>query len=489
MQIPSTADELARSAIDVGVVTDAQLQPVWSELGSSNVPMSELAQVLVRKGLLTNYQLDRIQRGMRDGYIYGDYTALYCIGSGTFARVFRAVHRETGRIFAIKVLRSRHNGTPKADFFRREGELGKRLKHPNIVGIHEVVSRPGLHYLVMDFIEGQNLRDLYRVRKKFEWENASNILCDVLAGLHYAFQQGVTHRDLKMSNVLVASDGTGKLIDFGLAALDSVVGDDSGVDRTVEYGSLEKLTGVRKDDTRSDVFFAGYMLHQMISGVASLPEGRNRAQKFARGEVFKEIRPLLELAPDVPMALAMTVSKALELDPERRYQTPGDMLAELKLAMRRAKGYESSATTRSTEELEGLGADGKPRRILIVESDVKRQDVLRELFKRNGYRVLVATDGPRALSRFVSDPTAADIVLFCGATIGADAVRAFNQFGDERATAGIPTVLLLEEAQSEWAASAKTADHRGVIVMPVKLRRLREAVLTAATAADNLTRA
>ena len=489
MPIPSTADDLARSAIDVGVVTDAQLQPVWSELGSSNVPMSELAQVLLRKGLLTNYQLDRIQRGLRDGYVYGDYTMLYCVGSGTFARVFRAVHRETGQIFAVKVLRSRHNGTPKADFFRREGELGKKLKHPNIVAIHDVVSRPGLHYMVMDFIEGQNLRDLYRVRKKFDWETASNILCDILAGLHYAFQQGVTHRDMKMSNALVASDGSGKLVDFGLAALDGIAGEDSGVDRTVEYGSLEKLTNVRKDDTRSDVFFAGYMLHQMISGVASLPEGRNRATKFARGEVFKEIRPLMELAPDVPMAIAMVVSKALELDPERRFQTPGDMLAELKLAVRRAKGSEANAATRSVEELEGITPDGKPRKLLIVESDVKRQDVLRELFKRNGYRVLVATDGPRALSRFITDPTAADIVLFCGATIGADAVRAFNQFGDERATAGIPTVLLLEESQSEWVSAAKTADHRGVVVMPVKLRRLREAVLSAATASENVAKA
>lgn len=478
MQTPSTAEELARAAIDVEVVTDAQMQSVWSELGSSNVPMAELAQVMVRKGLLTNYQLDRLQRGMRDGYIYGDYKVLYSVGAGTFARVFRAANRETGEIHAVKVLRARHNNTAKADFFRREGELGKKLKHPNIVPIHDVVSKAGTHYLVMDFIEGQNLRDLYRVRKKFEWENAAKIVCDVLTGLHYAFQQGVTHRDLKMSNVLIASDGRAMLIDFGLAALDGIAGDDSGVDRTVEYAALEKATGVRKDDTRSDVFFATYMLHQMISGVASLPEGRNRVQRFTR-EVFKEIKPVIELAPKTPMAIAMVLSKGLEMDPERRYQNPGEMLTELKLGIRRAKGAESSASGRSTEDLEGIGPDGNPRRILVVESDTKRQNVLRDLFKRNGYRVLVATDGSRALSRFISDPSAADIVLFCGATLGADAVRAFNQFGEERATAGVPSILLLEESQGEWAASAKkTEDHRGVLVMPIKLRRLREAVLT-----------
>ncbi|QDT68229.1 Serine/threonine-protein kinase PK-1 [Planctomycetes bacterium MalM25] len=478
MQTPSTAEELAQAAIDVGVVTDAQLQPVWVELGSSNVPLSELSQTLVRKGLLTNYQLDRLQRGLRDGYVYDDYHVLYCVGSGTFARVFRAAHKKTGQIHAVKVLRARHNNTQKAEFFRREGELGKKLKHPNIVPIHDVVSKGGVHYLVMDFIEGQNLRDLYRVRKKFEWEKATAIASDVLAGLHYAFQQGVTHRDLKMSNVLVASDGRAQLIDFGLAALDGVAGDDSGVDRTVEYAALEKATNVRKDDTRSDVYFAGYMLHQMLTGVSCLPEGRNRAQRFTR-DVFKEIKPVLELAPETPMALTMVLSRALEMDPEKRYQNPGDMLTELKLAVRRAKGAESNTATRSTEDLEGVGPDGKPHRILVVESDTKRQDVLRELFKRNGYRVLVATDGGRALSRFVSDPTAADIVVFCGATLGADAVRAFNQFGEEKATGGVPAVLLLEEAQGEWASAAKTSDHRGVIVMPVKLRRLREAVLSA----------
>lgn len=483
MQTPATAEDLAQCAIDVGIVTDAQLQSVWSELGSSNVPLSELSQAMVRKGLLTNYQLDRLQRGMRDGYIYGDYRVLYCVGSGTFARVFRAVHQTTGEIHAVKVLRARHNSTQLADFFRREGELGKKLVHPNIVPIRDVVSHGSVHYLVMDFIEGQNLRDLYKVRKKIEWQYACSILCDVLAGLHYAFQQGVTHRDLKMSNVLVASDQSSRLIDFGLAALDGIAGDDAGVDRTVEYAALEKATGVRKDDQRSDVYFAGYMLHQMISGVASLPEGRNRAQRFNK-EIFKEIKPIIEVAPETPMPLAMVLSKALDFDPEKRYQTPGEMLSELKLGVRRAKGSATNVAERNQDEMEGVGPDGKQRRVMVVESDTKRQNVLRDLFKRNGYRALVATDGGRALNRFLSDPSAADVVVFCGATIGADAVRAFNQFGEERATAGVPAVLLLEESQGDWATAAKIADHRGVIIMPVKLRRLREAVLTAIEATN-----
>ena len=149
-------------------------------------------------------------------------------------------------MYAVKVLRtSKATEGRSAEWFRREGELGAKLKHDNIVPIHEVVSRGALHYIVMDFIEGQNLRELARVRNKLKWEEACLIVEGMLAGLQYAFSLGVTHRDLKMSNVLISSEGHSKLIDFGLAALDNVASDE-GVDRTVEYAALEKATGVRR---------------------------------------------------------------------------------------------------------------------------------------------------------------------------------------------------------------------------------------------------
>ena len=480
MSTPNSAEQLGQAALDVGVLSERQLRSAWDEAGSSQASMEQLASALVRKGLLTNYQIERLRTGQREGYFFGDYTVLYLVGSGTFARVFRAAHKKTGEIHAIKVLRARHNNTQVADFFRREGELGKKLDHPNIVPIQDVVSRAGSHYLVMEFIEGQNLRELYKVRKRFAWRDAVSIVSDTLAGLHYAFGQGVTHRDLKMSNVLVASDGSAKLVDFGLAALDGV-DKAAGVDRTVEYAALEKATGVRKDDTRSDVYFAGYMLHQMLSGVASLPEGRNRSRSFNR-DTFTAIRPVIELAPQTPLAITTVVSKALELDPEKRFQNPGDMLTELKLAGRRAEGATSSGEQREQMSQEGLGPDGRPRRILVVESDVKRQDILRELFKRNGYRVLVAGDADRALQRFVNDPDAADVTLFCGATIGSAAVDAFNRFGEDLSTRDKPALLLLEEHQSAWVGESNTSDHRGVVVMPIKLRAIREAVLSALNA-------
>jgi len=472
-----TAEQLAQAALDAGVLDDRHLQTAWGELGTRNAEASELSQLLLRKGVLTNYQIERLERGFKSGFFYGDYKVLYLVGAGTFARVFRAVSKTTGKVYAVKVLRASKSSEPKeAELFRREGELGATLKHENIVPIHEVYSRGALHYIAMDFIEGRNLRESFRVKRKFEWEESSEALCGILAGLHYAFQQGVTHRDLKMSNVLIASDGVAKLIDFGLAALDNVAGD-TGADRTIEYAALEKATGVRKDDTRSDVFFAGYILHQMLSGVSSLPTGRDRMKQLGR-DTIKSIPPVIKLAPETPMPIAMVVNKSLELDPERRYQTPGDMLTELKIAMRRAKsGATGDGAKIELVSREGIDEQGQPRRLMVVESDTKLQDVLRELFKRNGYRVLVTSDPERAMTRFLDDHTAADVVLFCSGSIGQPAVEFFNRFGEDSITRHLPAVLLLDETHGDWAADATTSEQRAVVQMPVKLRQLREVVL------------
>ncbi|MEQ8838646.1 MAG: serine/threonine protein kinase, partial [Lacipirellulaceae bacterium] len=127
-----TAEKLAQRAIDVNVVTESDLQPVWSEFGTRNVELEPFKQSLLRSGLLTNYQLDRLCDGQRTGFFYGDYKILYGVGAGTFARVFRATHKVTGEQYAIKVLRKRYSSVPEeAELFRREGELGMQLKHPN----------------------------------------------------------------------------------------------------------------------------------------------------------------------------------------------------------------------------------------------------------------------------------------------------------------------------------------------------------------------
>jgi eukaryotic-like serine/threonine-protein kinase len=490
----TTAEQLAQRALDVNVIDHAQLQSVWSELGSNNAPLGAFQQVLLRRELLTQYQLERLMKAeSRTGFYYGDYKVLYCVGAGTFARVYRAVHRETGKMYAVKVLRSSlsnpkgiHPKTHKSlkpyiDLFRREGEFGMKLKHPNIVEIHEVYSQGLTHYIVMDFVEGRNLREFYRARRRFDPLEAAEIMAGVMSGLTYALQQGLTHRDLKMSNVLVSSEGVAKLVDFGLAGVQGA--EDAEAEgfsrRTIDYAGLERATGCRQDDHRTDIFFAGTIFYQMLTAHPALPDNRDRAQ--AGKARYQDIKPILELVPSLPLPLTMIVNKALEFDPEKRYQTPGDMLVELKLAIKRVKGAKEGRAGGGQElhSNEGLDDQGQPRKLMIVESDVKMQDMLRELFKKNGYRVLVISDPDRALERFFQDPQAADVVLLTTCSNGRAALDAFNRFAQESATRDLPTVLLLDQIHHHWEEHAKTGDHRVVAKMPIKMRDLRGALMEA----------
>lgn len=489
----TTSEQLAQRALDVDVIDNAQLQSVWSELGSTTAPLPAFQQVLLRRELLTQYQLERLMKAeSRSGFYYGPYKVLYCVGAGTFARVYRAAHRETGKIYAVKVLRSSlsnpkgihpktHKGLkPYIDLFRREGEFGMKLKHPNIVEIHEVYSQGVTHYIVMDFVEGRNLREFYRARRRFDPLEAAEIMSGVMAGLTYALQQGVTHRDLKMSNVLVSSEGQAKLVDFGLAGVQgSAEAEAEGFSRrTIDYAGLERATGCRQDDPRTDIFFAGTIFYQMLTAHPALPDNRDRAQ--AGKARYQDIKPILELVPSLPLPFTMVVNKALEFDPEKRYQTPGDMLVDLKLAIKRVRGAKDGKV--GGPELhsnEGLDEQGQPRKLMIIEADVKMQDMLRELFKKNGYRVLVSSDPERAMTRFFQDPQAADIVLMTTGTNGRAALEAFNRFGQEPATRDLPAVLLLDQNHHHWAEHAKAGEHRVIAKMPIKMRELREALVEA----------
>lgn len=465
-----SAEQFAQHAVELGLLDQRQLQDVWTQFRGRQVSGDEFRQVLLRRELLTNYQVERMLRGDRHGYFYGDYKVLYFVGSGTFARVYRAAHKTTGQIVALKVLRGKHSEEKEqVERFVREGQMVTELRHPNIVPIYEVFSKGRTHYLVMEFIEGRNLREFMKIRKKFAPPDATRLIADVAAGLAYAFERGIHHRDLKLSNILVSSRGQAKLVDFGLAAADpDEAEDEEGVvnPRTIDYAGLERATGVRKDDPRSDIYFLGCIFYHLLTGVPPLYETKDRMLRLSKTR-FETVPSILSVAPDLPKSLALIVSKAMALDPEQRYQSPADMHTELK-----------AAALRMAEQDGAAGGDGakvvQQRVVLLVESNPELQNVFRERLKSSGYRVLVTQDPQRALARLREEARAADCAIFSTGELGRSALEAFNQLADSPSTAQLPAILLLDEGQKAWQAEARLGEQRVAISMPIKLRELRQ---------------
>ncbi len=474
-----TPDQLIQRAYDLGLIDDRQMQQVRSDIGSRIVELDEVIQILLRREYLTNYQIDRIKKGEKSGYFYGDYKVLYHVGAGTFARVFRAMHRETGDVVALKVLRNRFSD--QADQYRlfvREGMIGRTLRQDNIVPIYDVYSKKKTHYFVMEFIEGRDLRKFIKIRKRIEPKESIRLMVDIVSGMKYAHDRSLIHRDLKASNVLVSSSGQAKVVDFGLAGLDESAADNPDADvvagRTIDYAALERASGAKRDDPRSDIYFLGCIFYHMLTGHPALKETRDRTVRLSKTR-FQEVIPIAERMPELPHSVCLIVNKAMAMNPDRRYQTPGQMLTELRMAARRLEeGDDLSAA--DAQRKPAVSDKSKPAplaSVLIVEGQPQMQDVFRKALQKTGFRVLVVSHPDRAFDRLSKDPTAAHCVLVNSQGFGAPALKMFNRLGENGATSIIPAALLLDEPQKEWRRHAWTSDRRVVIDMPISVKKLR----------------
>lgn len=473
MVVELTAEQFAQRAFHLNLVTEHQLNDILSELGSLRATPQQVQQIMLRRDLLTNYQAERLLRGDHTGFFYGDYKVLYLMGTGSFARVFRAVQQKTGDVVAVKVLRNRYcKDVQESERFFREGRMGASLKHPNIVPIYHVGMDAKVPYLAMEFVEGRNLREFTRVRGKFEPMEATRLIAEIASGLQYAAARGIYHRDLKLSNVLMSSRGQAKIVDFGLAAAEGH-DDDEANPRTIDYAGLERITGVRKEDPRSDIYFLGCMFYHMLSGVPALSETRDRAQRMHRSR-FTQITPLAQVAAELPRAVLRVVEHAMELDPQARYQTPGEMEADLKqLAQKLADGTADIVESGSRAPLPQ--APPPPQHsLMVVEANVALQDIFRERLKSPELRVLMTRDPDRALARFSDRPLPADCLLLSAVELGESALAAFNRLDESDDTRSLPAILLLADNQYTWEQRAKAAEHRVVLKMPLKLREVRE---------------
>lgn len=467
-------ENLGDSAIRLGLLTADQVAQAWEELGSRAVPGQDFLRCMERKGYLTSFQSGKLVKGESDGYFLGGYSLLYKIASGSFGRVYRANDPSTGRVVALKVLRKKWSEDKhKIELFMREGKMGMTLKHPNIVETlavnHE--KKTNQYYIVMEFVEGGNLRDFLNIRKKLQPAEMLRIVEDTAAGLAHAFLKGITHRDMKLTNVLLSSAGPAKLVDFGLAGTQFGPSDDKedvNVERTVDYAGLEKATKAPHGDPRSDLFFVGCVAYELLTGRSAI-EYNKSAQARMAAERFAKIVPLKTAEVQAPASVLRLVENLMALDPNLRIQTPVQLIDRVREC--RAE-LERTATEANHAEKKSQPT------IFLVESDEKLQDLLRAKLKEQGFRMLIAADPIRALDRFRQQPF--DLLIVDADTTGENGYYVFEGIMDDVKRQNIPCcgILMLNAEQKDWKDRMKNYAGVETLVQPIKYKQLLHAIRT-----------
>lgn len=465
------ASVVANTTIRLGLLTQFQVNEAWEELDSKSAPADQFLRVMERKGYISPYQSSKLLKGDTEGFFLGGYRILYKIASGSFGRVFRADEPGSGNVVAIKVLRKKWSqDAHKIELFMREGKVGMTLRHPNIVEILAVNQEAKTHqyYIVMEFVEGGNLRDLLAIRKKLKAADVLRIMEDTASALAYSFSQGITHRDMKLTNILLSSQGPIKLVDFGLAggAGPGEEKEELNVDRTVDYAGLEKVTGAPEGDPRSDLFFLGCVAYELLSGQQPLEQSKSQVTRMS-AQRFQKIVPLKPEEVESPPSLIRLIENLMVLDPNRRIQTPSQLIERI-----RECRNEIEHGTAANEN----AAKKTATTIFLAESDEKLQDVLRAKLKEEGFRVLIAADPIRALERFRHQPF--DLIVVNTTTTGESGFYVFEQIMEEARRTNVPLrgVLMIEAERTDWKERAEEYAGAVTLVQPVRYKQLRSTI-------------
>jgi len=260
---------------------------------------------------------------MTDEKLLNDrYQLIEAQGKGGMATVYRARDKMLERDVAIKLLRDDYSDEDNFRAkFRQEARAAANLSHPNIVTVHDFGFDVGKLFIVMEYVNGPDLKSLIRQRGRVSVKNAINLMTQACAGIGYAHRAGLVHCDVKPHNFLVTPDRRLKVTDFGIArALSSIRHDEYSdvVWGSPQYFAPEQATGGAPSPA-SDVYSLGIILYELLSG--TLPFVDPTPEELARLHLSEIPVPLSEYVPDIPLALEEIVAKVLSKEPSRRYRT------------------------------------------------------------------------------------------------------------------------------------------------------------------------
>jgi len=264
------------------------------------------------------------------------YEVLERLGGGGMALVYKAKDNLLNRIVTIKVLRDEYADDEEfVRRFRQEAQAVASLSHPNIVNIHDVGYCEGSHYLVMEYVEGQNLKEIIKLKAPFSIEEAIEITKQICDGLEHAHDNKIIHRDIKPHNILITKGGKVKVADFGLAraVTTATVTHTKTVLGSVHYFSPEQAKGEITDE-KSDIYSLGVVLYEMLTGQVPFGGGESPIS-VALKHIKSEPESLRKLNPVVPLGLEAVVKRAMAKDANRRYENISQMKQDLILSLTR----------------------------------------------------------------------------------------------------------------------------------------------------------
>lgn len=337
--VPEYCAALARSKL----LTESDVRDVrekWtSDPRASDSDVDGFRKFLVREKYLTEYQAALIQRGRADGFVIGDYVILERIGSGQSAGVYKAIHT-SGQVVALKVLPGSKAREPNTlNRFQREGRLLTQLDHPNAVRAFQVGQGAGVHFIVMEHLEGETLDAVLDRRKKLPFTEAVRLVHQAFQGLQHLHDKRMVHRDMKPANLMLTPQPKGdtlactvKILDIGLgrelfdeaspSTQDIHLTTEGALLGTPDYLAPEQARDARTSDIRADIYSLGCVLYHLIAGRPPFTDQNVMAQMVKHATVAPQ--PLRELVAEVPAGLSTAVDRLLSKKPEDRPQTPAE---------------------------------------------------------------------------------------------------------------------------------------------------------------------
>ncbi len=264
-----------------------------------------------------------------DQVVNGRYRVLRKLGGGGMADVYLCEDLTLGRRVALKVLLQRLLDDPTfIERFRREAQAAAGLNHANVVSIYDWGEIDHTYYIVMEYVEGETLKDHIRRYGRLDGGEAVRIVTQLLAGVQLAHRSGIVHRDIKPQNVMIDPDGNVKVMDFGIArAGESGMTQVGSILGTAQYLAPEQAQG-RPVDARSDLYSVGIVLYEMLTG--AVPFQGDTAVTVALKHVNEMASEPARLVPGIPQELNQIVLKAIAKDPAQRYQSAEQFARDLR---------------------------------------------------------------------------------------------------------------------------------------------------------------